>query len=56
MPSFTSLSASTCQSPRFSISALNDAADGSMITFALFWEPMNSTRSFATGSSPPGTR
>ena len=45
MPSLTSLSASTCQMPRLSISAMKDAAEGSTMTLASFCGPMNSIRS-----------
>src|ERR1700690_1892997 len=50
-PSLTSLSASTFQRPRFAISALNDAAEGSTITFASPYGPINSTRSSAYSAS-----
>ena len=41
IPSLTSLSASAQQIPRLYISALNEAADGSMSTFASLFGPMN---------------
>jgi hypothetical protein len=51
MPSLTSLSASTCQMPRFSISALKDAAEGSTMTLAepLWTETQNNIPLDATG-------